>query len=186
VAVQELTRGGRGLEFRASRHGLGSDRRESRGYVQERASEVRSLCEFTHSVAVAPGALGVDLHGLIKIWIEGSDKNALLGLDQMNGVTLAQVISLEHGLGDGRTGRVADGTDSGLFGHMRSEGQSYNNSNNALAFEQVDSGGARDLGRGWRGSEQGTASNKRVPPALTALAPGNTARTARRVGTLER
>ena len=31
-----------------------------------------------------------------------------------------------------------------------------------------------------------TSHNKRVPPALTAFAPGNTARSAGRVGTLER
>jgi len=31
-----------------------------------------------------------------------------------------------------------------------------------------------------------TSDNNRVPPALTAFAPGNTARGARRVGTLER
>jgi len=31
-----------------------------------------------------------------------------------------------------------------------------------------------------------TTSNKRVPPALTAFAPGNTARKARRIGTLGR
>ena len=39
---------------------------------------------------------------------------------------------------------------------------------------------------GWTSVRKTTTSNKRVPPALTSFAPGNTARGAGRVGTLER
>jgi hypothetical protein len=38
----------------------------------------------------------------------------------------------------------------------------------------------------WVGMRRTTPCNKRVPPALTAFAPGNTARGASRVGTLGR
>ena len=44
----------------------------------------------------------------------------------------------------------------------------------------------RRIWGGWGELRRTTTFNKRVPPALTAFAPGNTARTARRVGTLGR
>jgi len=76
--------GGLGPEGRGIRRELGSDRSGSPECGQDQASVARSLGQFTH---------------------------ALFGLDQMNGVALSQVIALKHGLGDGRTGRVADGTE---------------------------------------------------------------------------
>jgi hypothetical protein len=98
---------------------------------------VRSLGKLAHRIAITLGAFRVDLHGLVEIRIEGSDQDAFLGLDQMDGVALTQVIAFEHGLRDGRTGRVADGSDRGLFGHVRVPGgEGYNKSNNILASEQ--------------------------------------------------
>lgn len=66
------------------------------------------LASSTQRVPVLLGTLGLDFHRLLEVGSEGCDENPFVGLDEMNAVPFTRAVLLEHGVGNGGAGRVAD------------------------------------------------------------------------------